>query len=174
MYSSLMKTKDASAHDWREARRLQAWELKQKGWSQKTIAEALGVTPGAVSQWFKLVREEGVSGLRRRKAPGAKRRLTEEQMQQLPVLLTKGAEAYGFRGDVWTRPRVVEVIRREFGVSYTPQHVGVILKDLGWSRQKPVTQASQRDEEAITHWREETWSALKKSQGGGSNHRVYR
>jgi predicted transcriptional regulator len=30
--------------DWREGRRLRAWELKQQGWSQRRIAEALGVT----------------------------------------------------------------------------------------------------------------------------------
>jgi predicted transcriptional regulator len=37
--------------DWREGRRLRAWELQQQGWKQKDIAAALGVTPGAVSQW---------------------------------------------------------------------------------------------------------------------------
>lgn len=39
--------------DWRDARRLQAWELKQKGWKQKNITQALGVSKGTVSQWFK-------------------------------------------------------------------------------------------------------------------------
>src|SRR5574341_498033 len=38
---------------WREMRRLRAWELKRKGWKQKAIAEALGVSEGAVSQWVK-------------------------------------------------------------------------------------------------------------------------
>ncbi len=38
--------------DWREARRLRAWELKQKGWKQQDSAEALGVSNGAVSQWM--------------------------------------------------------------------------------------------------------------------------
>jgi transposase len=50
-------------NDWREARRFRAWELHQKGWSQVRIAEALGVTPGAVSQWLKPAREEGLSAL---------------------------------------------------------------------------------------------------------------
>jgi predicted transcriptional regulator len=56
--------------DWREARRLQAWELKKKGWKQSKIAEALGVTRGAVSQWIKAVREGGVEALRHRKGGG--------------------------------------------------------------------------------------------------------
>jgi predicted transcriptional regulator len=37
-------------HNWREARRLQAWHLKQQGWRQRQIAQAMGVSEGAVSQ----------------------------------------------------------------------------------------------------------------------------
>lgn len=148
--------------DWREARRLRAWELREIGWQQVRIAEALGVTRGAVSQWFKKAESEGVEALYHRKHPGPKRRLNPEQLKRLPVLLHKGAEAHGFRGDVWTCKRVGCVIKREFGVTYTPQQVGNILRTIGWSRQKPVTRASQRDEVAIAAWREETWPALKK------------
>src|SRR5947208_5500577 len=42
---------------WREGRRFRAWELKQQGWTQSLIAAALGVTPGAVSQWMTRVRD---------------------------------------------------------------------------------------------------------------------
>jgi hypothetical protein len=35
----------------REARRRQAWDHKEKGWSQRQIAAAVGVSAGAVSQW---------------------------------------------------------------------------------------------------------------------------
>ncbi len=76
--------------DWREARRLRAWELKQQGWKAARIAEALGVTPGAVSQWFKRVAEEGIQGLYRRKPPGAKPRLTPAELKQLLALLEQG------------------------------------------------------------------------------------
>jgi transposase len=43
--------------------------------------------------------------------------------------------------------------------------VGRILKQYGWSRQKPSQRAQQRDEEAIRHWKEERWPALKKRPG---------
>lgn len=45
------------AAEWREGRRLRAFELKQQGWNQREIANALGVTEGAVSQWMKRARE---------------------------------------------------------------------------------------------------------------------
>lgn len=43
-------------HEWREGRRLRAWQLKQQGWRQKDIAIALGVTDGAISQWLSRAR----------------------------------------------------------------------------------------------------------------------
>src|SRR5215216_437804 len=148
--------------EWREGRRLRAWALKQQGWSQQAIAEALGVTAGAVSQWMRRGREGGVEALKRRVAPGPTPKLTDEQREQLPLLLARGAEAYGFRGDVWTAKRVTAVIRREFRVRYHPHHVGTLLRAAGWSVQKPVQRASQRNEAAIEAWRTERWPALKR------------
>jgi transposase len=113
------KTLSSQATDWREGRRLRAWELKQQGWSQREIASALSVTDGAVSQWMKRRREGGVEGLRKRTSPGAPPRLNEKQREQLKGLLAQGAPAHGFRGEVWTCERVAEMIRKEFGISYT-------------------------------------------------------
>jgi transposase len=156
------QTKPKTFSNWREARRYRAWELKQKGWTQTQIAEALGVTCGAVSQWFKIVREKGLNGLRSQKGGGPRPRLTEQQLQGLPELLERGSEAYGFRGEVWTRARVGAVIKQEYGISYSDRHVGRMLHKIGWSLQKPVERASQRDEAAIARWSTETWPELKK------------
>lgn len=62
-------SKDAT--DWREGRRIRAWELKDEGFSQEQIADVLGVTAGAVSQCMRRGREGGVEGLKRRVACGA-------------------------------------------------------------------------------------------------------
>jgi transposase len=150
--------------NWKEARRHQAWHLKQKGWSQRHIAEALGVSEAAVSQWMQRVRLGGLQALRHRPSPGAPRRLSADQRAHLPTLLRRGPAAYGFRGEVWTRKRVAEVIRLEFGVVYHPTHVGRLLQVLRWSSQKPMRRARQRDEAAIAQWRDETWPAIKKGQ----------
>jgi len=157
-----MATEQSGPRDWREGRRLRAWELKQRGWSQQAIAEALGVTAGAVSQWMRRARAGGAEALRRRVAPGPPSKLAAEQREELPALLARGAEAFGFRGEVWTAKRVATVIRREFGVRYHPNHVGKLLRAAGWSVQKPVRRASQRDEAAIEAWYAERWPALKR------------
>ncbi len=150
------------AKDWREGRRLRAWELHQEGWTQVRIAEALGVSQGAVSQWLKRAAAQGVQALRRQPAPGATPRLTAAQRAQIPALLQRGAEAWGFRGAVWTCPRVAVILKDTFGVRYHPSHVSRLLRAVGWSRQKPKRRARQRDEVAIDHWRNEEAPALKK------------
>jgi transposase len=150
--------------NWKEARRFQAWHLKQTGWSQRQIAAALGVSAAAVSQWIRRVREGGVQALSHRRPPGAPRRLAAEQLARVPTLLQRGPQAYGFRGQVWTRKRIAEVMRVEFGMVYHPTHVGRFLKALRWSPQKPVRRARQRDEAAIAQWREERWTAIKRGR----------
>ncbi len=154
--------KTTEVNDWKQARRIRGWELRQKGWSQVWIAEALGVTQGAVSQWLKRGKEGGIEGLRTKKAPGARPRLTQEQFSQIPELLAQGAESFGFRGDIWTCERIATVIRRTFRVSYHPAHVTRILKQCGWSLQKPVRRATQRDEDAIIAWKQEKLTEVKK------------
>jgi transposase len=149
---------------WKEARRLQAWHLKQQGWSQRQIAQAMGVTEGAVSQWMKRAREAGPHALRHRPPPGAPRRLSPDQLARLPERLHRGPAAYGFRGELWTCTRIATVIRMEFGISYHPRHVGRLCKALRWSPQKPARRARQRDEAAITQWRDETWPAIKRGR----------
>ena len=54
----------------------------------------------------------GVEALKRRPAPGARPRLSEQQRARVPELLAQGAEAHGFRGELWTCERVAIVIRK--------------------------------------------------------------
>lgn len=151
--------------EWLEERRLRAWALHQAGWTGKAIAAAFGVTEGAVSQWLKRAREGGEAALQRRIAPGPAPKLTAEQRARLPELLTYGAEAYGFLGEVWTTERMATVIAREFGVRYHPTHVGRLLRACGWSVQQPIRRATQRDEAAIERWVQEAWPQIKKKPG---------
>ena len=148
--------------NWREARRKRAFELAEQGWSQRAIAQALGVSEAAVSQWFAL-KEVSVDNAWRSRPRGHKAAaLSATQLKQIPDLLSHGAEAYGFRGELWTCARVAEVIRQEFGITYHKAHVSRLLKALQWTPQLPVERSSQRDEEAIARWRIEVWPMLKK------------
>ncbi len=160
-----MTINNAHILDWKERRRWRAFELKLDGWTHEEIAEALGVTKGAVSQWMKRVQEQGEEGLHARPRTGAPPRLTTAQKELIPEFLSHGAEAYGFRGEVWTCARVAQVISIEFEVSYHKDHVRRLLLELDWTPQKPVERARQRDEQKIAQWRAEVWRELKKKRG---------
>lgn len=79
------------------------------------------------------------------------------------ALLDRGAEAFGYPGAVWTTTRVAELIGQRFHVFYHPAHCSRLLRRLGWSVQKPIARATQRDEAAIAAWQTERWPALKKN-----------
>jgi transposase len=147
--------------DWREWRRMRAWRLKQLGWKQRDIAAALDVSEAAVSQWLAKARDDGPAALLSRPSPGHPPKLEPAQVRLIPDFLSHGAEAYGFRGEVWTCARVAKVIEEEFGVSYHKGHVCRLLKELRWTPQMPIARAIQRDEQEIERWRIEVWPRLK-------------
>jgi transposase len=105
-----------------------------------------------------------VAALRRRPPPGVPPKLPRAELARLPALLARGAEAYGFRGELWTCPRVAAVIETHFGVRYTAAHVSRLLRALGRSPQRPLERATQRDEAAIARWSTERWPALKRGR----------
>jgi transposase len=140
---------------------MRALDLARQGWKQRDIAVALDASEGAVSRWLAAARRGGLEALRSHPGPGPSAKLTPEQFRLIPDFLWHGAEAYGFRGDVWTCERVAGVIGEEFGVSYSKSQVSRLLKRLGWTPQVPITRAIQRDEEAIERRRVESWPALK-------------
>jgi transposase len=155
-----MDTEPFNPFDSGEWRRMQACRLNQLGWKQRDIAVALSASEAAVSRWLAAARARGPDALLSRPIPGRPAKLTAEQRRLVPDFLWHGAEAYGFRGDVWTCARVAQILKEEFGVSYSKSQVSRILKGLGWTPQVPITRAIQRDEEAIARWRAEIWPGL--------------
>src|SRR6185312_969495 len=107
----------------REWRRFQALRLDGLGWLEVDIATALGVSKGTVSRWLSIAAAGGPQALHNHPVAGGPPKLTTEQLASIPDFLWHGAEAYGFRGDVWTCARIAQVIQWEFGVSYHKDHV---------------------------------------------------
>jgi transposase len=155
----------AQTEEWR---RFRALELHRAGWTGRAIADALGVVPGAVSNWLRWVRAGGLEVLRsRRQQTGKRPKLTNEQHQHLLTLLSQGAEAHGFVGERWTGKRVARLIKREFGMTYHPEYIPRLLRSLGWTPQQPVSQASQRKAAKVEQFKAE-WDAVKKGRSRNS------
>lgn len=121
----------SSFSDWREYRRQLAWEMVQKGLSQKSVAELLDVTQAAVSQWVKRAREQGQEALKAQPYPDRAKKLANEHIEKLRRMLAEGAEAHGF-GDRWTTDRVVELIEEHFEITYHPAHISRLMRQWGF------------------------------------------
>ena len=147
-----------------EKRRRKAIDLSAKGKQTIEIAHMLGATRRTVRRWKALFRQRGARGLQARPAPGRPVRLNPQQLSELEQALTKGARAFGYETDLWSCPRVAEVIRHEFGVRYHVDHIGRLLHSLGWSPQRPQRRALERDEQKVRNWIRGTWSHIKKKR----------
>ena len=156
-----------------EERRLEGGRLlRSSKLSQAEIARQLGVSRATVSEWAKIVKEEGISGLYRRKAIGGASKLTEEQKQKLKRLLDRGALACGFDTDRWTLQRVAKLIEREFKVGYHPNYLNRLLANLGFSQQMPMPQAIEQDRELVRAWLEQDLHRVKKLAAARRRDRV--
>src|SRR5229473_5417648 len=148
-----------------EQRRMRAADLFEQGVIPAEIARRLGVTHQIVSEWRKAWWRAGRDGLRGAGRAGRKPKLSQEQLHQVEIALADGAEANGYSADLWTLPRVAELIRRVTGVSYHPGHVWYVLRDqLDWSWQRPARRAVERNDEAVERWVKKRWPQLKKGR----------
>jgi transposase len=147
-----------------EATRRIAVHKVLSGWSQANVAEFLGVHAVTVAKWIARYRAEGDAGLVAKPTPGRPRFLSPEQDQQVRAWLAQKPTAHGFRTDLWTARRVAELIRRNFGVTFHPNYLRAWLTQRGYSPQRPVRRARQRNEEAILHWVANDWPRIQKKR----------
>lgn len=145
-----------------ERRRLRAAKLFEQGRSQAEIARQLGVHRQSVSRWHQAWTANGARALKKVGRAGRKPRLQPAQLEQLRRGLRQGPEALGYGTGLWTTWRVADLIERQTSQTFHPGHVWRILRSLGWSCQRPVGRARQRDEPAIQRWKRVRWPDIKK------------
>ena len=140
--------------------------------TQEEIAQTMELSQGRISQLYHQFQREGESGLVVKRAPGTPPKLTSEQRAQLPELLSKGAEHYGFEGAVWTSARVGEVIQQHFGVTYEVSSMGFILKELGLTLQPPKRHDYRQNPPRVAEWQAKTLPELK-NPAVAENRRIF-
>lgn len=145
-----------------ESRRLKAGQLFSQGKSQRWVAHHFSVSRVAAHTWYWAWKKEGMKGLRARGRTGAPPKLTKKKLLQVERALLKGPLVYGYETELWTLARIAAVTKRVSGVKYHPGHVWKILKDLGWSVQKPETRARERDEQKIKQWIQKGFPRIQK------------
>ncbi|MFC8016243.1 helix-turn-helix domain-containing protein [Streptomyces cinereoruber] len=73
-----------------------------------------------------------------------------------------GPAGHGWTEDqVWTGARVAALIGRRFHVSYSISGATRLMRRLGSTPQMPARRVAERDEQAVTAWKEATWAEVK-------------
>jgi len=151
------------------ARRLRAAELFAAGLRRAEVARQLGVSRQSVHSWHARWAHGGAEALRSRGPTGPTPRLSDRQLGRVEQVLLQGAMANGFVGELWTLDRIAVVIERLTGVRHPPAHAWAVLRHrLGWTVQRPVRQAAERDQDAIERWVKETWPRIKQRSSAQS------
>lgn len=132
------------------------------GLSPEDAAVAFGAGRSTVFGWLKIAADGGLEALGVKQPPGAEPKLTEQQLNQVRRwVVGKDPRQLAFDFALWTRDMVRELIEREFGVTYTPQGVGNLLRRMGLSPQKPLVRAYEQDPERVKRWKEVEYPAIR-------------
>jgi transposase len=143
-------------------KRLRAARMLKAGKGPAEVALAVGVARQTVYTWKRLLDEGGIDALRAVPGRGRPARLDAQQLAQLRQALLHNPTEHGFGTELWTLKRVGMLIKRMYGVEFGQTQIWRILGTLGFSAQKPERRAIERNEEAVRHWKQHTWPALKK------------
>lgn len=163
-YEKIVRLRKEAERDgaYRVARRLHAVTLNSEGRTSGDVSAILKAPRSKVSVWLRDFEEYGVDGLLEGYRSGRPSRLTEDQHVSLGDIIESGPVAYGFDSGVWTSPMIARVIEEEFEVSYHPGHVRKLLKDIGFSVQRPRRVLSRADPAEQDRWHRRTFPCLKK------------
>ena len=149
-----------------EERRLQACALFEKKVRPAEVARRLGVRRQSAHDWFQKWKSGGATALRSKGSAGRKPRLSAEQKKEIAPALVQGAAAHGYDNELWTLPRVAQLVRELTGVRYHPGHVWHLLRSMGMSCQKPERRAVEQNPQKVLHWKRYKWPAIKKKPAG--------
>src|SRR5438046_6650631 len=157
-----------------EQRRLLGARLLQQGVPQAEVARRVGVHRQSVSRWAQQLQRGGQRALKKAGRAGRRPRLRPEDLRRIERGLKRGPQALGYETSLWTSWRVAHLIEEECGVRYHASQAWRILRQLGWSCQRPVGRALERDEEKIRQWKQQRWPEIKKKPKRGGHHRIHR
>lgn len=147
-------------------RRRQAVALFKKGHKRNEIAPIVGAHRNAVGRWIKDWQERGEKSFAVKAAgrpEGSGRKLQGWQASMIKrVIMDKTPDQLKFPFALWTREAVQKLIKEKTGIAMPIRTVGEYLKRWGFTPQKPVKRAYERNGAAITRWLSDEFPAIKR------------
>lgn len=141
-----------------EKRRLQAGRYFDTGKTAYFIERRFSVSSTTAREW----RSRWRAGTLKAQPQGNTSLLTEKQKRDVAKRILNGPQAAGYETELWTLGRITSLIATTQKVRYRPRSVWHVMQALGFSCQKPMRRAKERDEKAILNWKQVEWPRLQK------------
>lgn len=135
----------------------------RKGMSQAQAARVYGLSRRSVNGWHRRFREGGPQALRSR-ARGRPQVLYLKPYQAATIvrLITdRCPDQFKMPFVLWTREAVRELIAERFGIRLSVWTVGRYLRRWGFTPQKPLRRAYERDPVAVRRWLKKRYPAIR-------------
>ncbi|MHA1369694.1 MAG: helix-turn-helix domain-containing protein [Promethearchaeota archaeon] len=116
--------------------------------SAPKVAKVIGRVRNTVWEWVTAFNKDGLEGLRYKKPPGAKSRLTEAEKEQVRSDILAGPRALGYHFSNWDGKSLSQHIKNRFSKKLGPRAVQKLLKRMGFTRQKPDIAYAKADPDA--------------------------
>lgn len=136
--------------------------VKEDNKSPEDVINTFGLHRSNIYKWLAKFDEGGYEALKGTKAKGPEPKLSAKQKESLIKLICKNPLQLKFEYALWTVDMVVQLILKKFNVQYSNVQVGRLLKEVGFSRQRPIERAYQQDPIKVQTWLDETFPAIKK------------
>ena len=121
------------SRDANQARRLLSLAAIYDGMSRADAAILGGMDRQTLRDWVLRFNDAGPDGLLNRTSPGRKRRLNDEQLEELDKIVEAGPDLERDGVVRWRAIDLKRVIEARFDVSYGERHVMKLLNRLGFS-----------------------------------------
>lgn len=144
-----------------ELLRLRVLNLREKGWKINDIAESFELHRGSVSRWFTYFRRKGKDGLLKKKASGAKPKISLQETNKLISILMHPATDFGFATPLWDCHRIQQLIKNKFEKSIDQSNIWRLLRRWGFTPQKPEKHAIEQSEQLVAEWLVEEWPKIR-------------
>jgi transposase len=139
--------------------------VRVQGLNKAEAARVFGVSRTSVHAWVDLFDREGADGMTPRRAgrPNGGGQLKGWQAARIVNLIKdKCPDQLKLPFALWTREAVRELIEVKYKIRYSLAMIGKLLHRWGFTPQKPVIRAYQRNDEAIRRWLKYEYPALRR------------
>lgn len=143
--------------------RIRAVKRVQQGQSPEKVIATLGFSRACIYNWIARYRSGGWDALRSGKHTGRPKKLSGSQIAWIhKTIRDKDPLQLKFPFALWTRSIVTRLIRNQFGLKVSESSAGRLLRQMGFSCQKPLYRAYQQNPEAVEYWKNTVFPQIKK------------